>query len=160
MGFGLGLDEHDLVVGEEELEVGLDEAGGELLLSLDEQGFGFNDLGAGLPEGGPLHGLDEGLADGEGAGAAVVVLAGVHRHPGELGVGLQLVLVAGPADADLWKQLSPREGDGLAAGFGAGTGGAQHGVVGDGGLPGAVEVEPGGRVGLGRQGAGDEGGEG
>lgn len=142
VGLGLGPDEGDLVVGEQQVEIGFGEAGDELLSGVGEIRFGFHGLGAGLAQGGPLDRLEQGLADGDRASAAVVVPRFLPWTVGDGGVGFEFVEVAAQADADLGEQLGARDGDGFGAGFGAGPGGAQDGVVGEGGVPGFVEVKP------------------
>lgn len=133
-----------------------------MLAGVGEVGFCLDDLSAGLAQGGPLDRLQEGLPDGDGPGAAVVVLAGIDRTPEDGGVCFEFVEIAADADADLGEQLGAGQGHGFLSGFGAGAGGPQDGGVGEGSAPGAVQVEParglcvGGGSGQGEQAAGEQ----
>ena len=142
VGHPLGLDEGDLVAGEEQRKVGLGEPRGELLAGVGELRFDIRPLRPGLSHGGPLGRLDQGLAHAEERSAAHVVALGGDALRGDVGRGAgQLVGRAVVAEGHLGQQLGLGLGQQLAARVGGGCGGAQGRIVGEGGLPGAGEIE-------------------
>lgn len=101
VGLDLGLDEGDLVVGEEQIKIGLGKAGGQLLAGVGEVGFASTTWAPAWRSTAHWTGCRRGWPDGDGLGAAVVILAGIDRAPEDGGVRFEFVEVAADAEADL-----------------------------------------------------------